>query len=894
MASLLPNTTAYGNLPSISQNDARLRDLRGELDRAALEQDELRRYIILVNIYRKYPEFSDISDPFKPLLPAGTSFKEMIMTAIPISAVYMSLDQAATYLIGNWKGQILGFILFLMCFKSNPLFLSPYPACLLQGFIYYKVSPWLAHFGGLNLGMAMTGLSSMMARRFYIYLFIRGFDGDSPRLLLRDTMSVLCLVLVPTVLQASIWLFSLYNFTEADWKVYVASILFAITFLFIQPLLSKLHGFFQFFAEYRAPQVYHRCAIGLQEIRIWIDFTLHRIGFSFWTMNCIDLKYPMILQSSNHIRLLEIGTSKEMHLLECKLIVHSLDEPRSFDAISYRWSNDRSVPIMLNNQKFMTSRTLYLLLRSLQSESDSSRCIWIDSICINQGDVQEKGWQIGLMERIYSSATKVIGWMGDKAASKGALSFMAHLEHALNSESPTVALQALGILQTQTPDRHHWSWSSNWSAVQELLRNEWFSRTWIIQEVALANDLVLQHASEKISWETFTVVAEFVLHPEVEPFLRDYSDDWSGVNMQLYRNLSMSRSMNIARQLRKRLSPSTNITLAFMLSLTSSFRATNTRDKIYGLLGLVSQATRNSIKVNYDIPIRDLMIDVSRFLLLQEPAQLESLHLAGKSPPHRSCKQFQELELPSWCPDWLSTTPERPVISAPMRSAATHLQSRIRCVNNNDEHLIMRGCDFDTLSTCTPELCPERLLQAGAKGSFALEFDFIHAGVSVSSVASPELYQESPIHLFLRTALTDSIQPDEMPITAKTLDELTTALDAVKTAFGTPGASINSIIGQAPGMRKLTQALGMMASAKKIAMTKKGYLALVPSAAEIGDHICIIYGAQTPMLVRPTSGCHIVPNKANNFIGSCYVHGITHGELVGREDLLAPQDLLFE
>jgi hypothetical protein len=61
-------------------------------------------------------------------------------------------------------------------------------------------------------------------------------------------------------------------------------------------------------------------------------------------------------------------------------------------------------------------------------------------------------------------------------------------------------------------------------------------------------------------------------------------------------------------------------------------------------------------------------------------------------------------------------------------------------------------------------------------------------------------------------------------------------------------------------------------------LTDQGLLGLVPKGTEVGDRIVIIDGCPTPFVIRsvPDTNDHLV-------VGSCYVHGIMYGEIVGGE-----------
>jgi hypothetical protein len=70
--------------------------------------------------------------------------------------------------------------------------------------------------------------------------------------------------------------------------------------------------------------------------------------------------------------------------------------------------------------------------------------------------------------------------------------------------------------------------------------------------------------------------------------------------------------------------------------------ATNPRDKIYGLFGLIESSTP-PIKVDYRVQVEDLYRDVARFLILEDN-NLVLLQMHGSKRKYRG--------LPSWVPDW--------------------------------------------------------------------------------------------------------------------------------------------------------------------------------------------------------------------------------------------------
>jgi hypothetical protein len=84
-----------------------------------------------------------------------------------------------------------------------------------------------------------------------------------------------------------------------------------------------------------------------------------------------------------------------------------------YEALSYAWGDAKvTSPIFLESCPFQATVNLVSALRHLRHE-DNTRTLWVDAICIDQSNIQERGHQVAFMAKIYSMAECDILWLGD-------------------------------------------------------------------------------------------------------------------------------------------------------------------------------------------------------------------------------------------------------------------------------------------------------------------------------------------------------------------------------------------------------------------------------------------------------------------------------------------------
>ncbi len=122
---------------------------------------------------------------------------------------------------------------------------------------------------------------------------------------------------------------------------------------------------------------------------------------------------------------------------------------------------------------------------------EKPRILWVDAICINQVDENEKGHQILHMNEVYQIAHQVFAWLGP--ASQDSRLALSTLEYLGKQFEFIPSLRA--CLQSPDAEINRW-WDPScelpyeqdiWAALDALFSRTWFGRLWVVREIQLAN-----------------------------------------------------------------------------------------------------------------------------------------------------------------------------------------------------------------------------------------------------------------------------------------------------------------------------------------------------------------------------------------------------------------------
>ena len=115
-------------------------------------------------------------------------------------------------------------------------------------------------------------------------------------------------------------------------------------------------------------------------------------------------RYSKIDPSTREIRVVWIQPNLENGLIKCQLKHVEVDSQHA--CLSYMWGSTKKVKqIRVNNQRFYVHGNLWKFLNSWRQHKKMQpierQHIWIDAICINQSDIEEKKHQVGIIGEIY-------------------------------------------------------------------------------------------------------------------------------------------------------------------------------------------------------------------------------------------------------------------------------------------------------------------------------------------------------------------------------------------------------------------------------------------------------------------------------------------------------------
>lgn len=599
--------------------------------------------------------------------------------------------------------------------------------------------------------------------------------------------------------------------------------------------------------------------------------------------------YEPLKPENREVRLLRIDTDSTSEQLKCHLVHFSLEDKIPFIALSYAWKDPTlliegdlptEISIQLDDHTFHVGHNLATALGYFYRHT--SGWLWIDAICINQNDLDERSEQVLLMGAIYTQAESVLVWLGREShQSNQAVDFIKSV--AKFDDTVHASDWILNSLNDEAQ-------TSVWPALHHLFERSWWTRVWIRQEAALAQSIEIAVGDQTLSWES---LEKFIINMSAVSHI--FSQRLFHQHKLAIDHKALNALMTLQRLRKMRLAGDTlQYGLLDLMIMTLHSKCTDDRDRIYGTVGLSSDVSLG--KPDYRLSASYIFIELTKGYI-QASTQLDIMLI--------DTQRRASMHLPSWAPDWGSENLGRTPISTTWSHAAPYKteisfspdSKVLTCQGIHVDDVDGFGFDLMALKTERSALMVQprnnsniyntdlkafqalwhsivanQSRYAGGEGQAPKEFGAIfverchHTDALLSSIGTEQIdqapmgywagctefelwYQKNRHFTFAgRTLRAWALEQEwEADYKRSEGDDARAAIDAFETTC--MHVSRN----------------------RRLITTMDGYVGHAPKEVERGDAVFVLLGCKMPVVLRKVDGKY-------RLIGECYVHGIMNTE----------------
>ncbi|KAK3367919.1 heterokaryon incompatibility protein-domain-containing protein [Podospora didyma] len=646
------------------------------------------------------------------------------------------------------------------------------------------------------------------------------------------------------------------------------------------------------------------------------------------------------LPLDGQFRLLEILPGTDDAPLDCRLQICSVSDNRNaYEALSYTWKTENEAnaytvadshkTVQCNGVEMRVGGNLHMALRRLRC-AGRIRVIWADAICINQKDIEERGYQVAAMGDIFRNAHSVLVWLGpdedsaddiDAASRNSARAFAgvcsivstwASLteKHTNMRDLPRYRIRGSEEEFSGSSDQTLSEDSDTWSMVVDLIYNKrWFRRLWVVQEIALAQRATIIWGDCEISWSWIGLAAAVI-----RTNWNIVMSDIQGVTPRTSRRIVPVGVMNA--YFMYRISPfqkyfePLRFSFCELLVLTRQFQCEDDRDKVFGLLGLTTTDDVNaSIVADYTRPLEEVYRAIISAMLRCSKQPLDFLSHVHHTPALRSQQQLirpEVQQLPSWVPRWNIVGPQtlRPLEPSWRFAAGLKRPPQFR---GQPDRLAVWGVVLDKVHVMTLEW---------ARGDFDSQRKTRQNNIdaTLAELLSKHTHTRSELKKLAMTLVAGKSWygtpvTDRSAALADLADCLLTGRfwwtleegafghlwkptrkegTATSTALGNRNNGKRNPTGEDEGevitlqaLKKLSEggngnlfidAVATACGGRRRFTTSTGMRGVGPREMKLGDKVCVIQGTQMPFIIR---WCD--EKEGYTLVGECYIEDLMDG-----------------
>lgn len=655
--------------------------------------------------------------------------------------------------------------------------------------------------------------------------------------------------------------------------------------------------------------------------------------------------YKALDRNSSEIRLLVIHPGLQDDPVTCSLIHSSLVDEQNlqFEALSYCWGDQNEIATILlvdgaesssdspatpTNREIRVSASVRTALKHLRYDDGRTRVVWVDSLCINQLDLDERASQVGLMKQIYSQAESVTIWLGEADPSihlvMDAIRDISNYfrrtcpggsECVCTNGSHLVSLQEIiakqhkqefGVIgdifqihKTSAPEELQNQYGTSYELVLRLFEHVWFRRVWVLQEALNAQKAFLLCGYKNLPWD--------LLIEANNAFERPDSFGASFLEPQTTRTRMPSlwtklAEMRHGEKLGLASTPKIKILDVFLEGL--EFNATDPRDKLFALLGFGRETSDVErlppiMQPNYGKPIDEVFADFTRWCIMEYNSLgvLSTVHgIPGRTWQSLHCQQREPDAV--LAPTWI------------IRSVATP---------NGSSSTLGNLFEYTASGNTTPDLDllrdhqdPLRLPLRGFRLTHIQKigaFPFYENRQDITDLIAPYVNIFDPLgrmeawtaykHDMARVSDDISSHNNQAYWHGSTHWSLGSQQPLVSIGPATvkepedPEQSTSERALSPKVTREMYLTNGALPCHDRcFFMDSEGSLGLCPSAAREGDLIVVLYGGSVPYLLRAIVS-ESMHSNCYEFVGECFLQGRMDGSVVEERKRMSADPEIF-
>jgi hypothetical protein len=565
--------------------------------------------------------------------------------------------------------------------------------------------------------------------------------------------------------------------------------------------------------------------------------------------------------------------------VKCSVVVRSLDDHPEFNALSYTWGNlDKTTLITINGHVVPVTVNLEIALRHLRDHKNrklvkpTALPIWVDAICINQPDLNERNHQVRLMKDIYTNAVQVLAWLGTGDDHTDWIFEQCNrndLKRAWVRPPPHTAFDDLDETFSLALDIQH----------IKILTRPWWTRVWVIEEVVLAaSDPVVICGYSSAYWSDYMHLVEATIgwgRDEAYP-LWESNKRHPDIHNSYKKEGAFSPNAFMFRNLREEYLREKGIACCEILRIAEECQATDPRDYLYGCLSILKPEVSLSINIDYTEHPFKVFQDAMRAIINYEPKTLfrwsiQSVAFNPSSPV-----------TPSWVPDFANMYDG---YTAGLSSIGLEKHGRADkwwrlpqvSLSSGSDILRISGIRLDTVSEVVvldpfnkSASTPKTRLQLESKARTALAQPIPS---SHHCSALNDLKTRSHILDIFTCDLLGNVTDEEKDVLWEVLMRRKSIQDTLQAFSGA----------ERHHLKKCTAILWdrhqLKVLYRSLIISKAGFVAVGSRAAKEGDELAYLFGMSIPVILRPGKD-----GKGYTIVGWAYVSGLMNSWILDEYD----------